>query len=75
MLGKDPDIEGGIESEDLVMMLDGLQIEDGDFIAREMELTKKNLREGKQSGPDNIPPEVLKRCDLDDNSLNLQISC
>ena len=42
-------------------MLEDLHIEDGNFTAREMQLDKKNLNEGKQPGPDNIPPEVLKR--------------
>ena len=27
---------------------------------------KMSLRDGKQSGPDDIPPEVWKYCDLDD---------
>ena len=66
LLGKDPDVEGRIETEDLAGILDDLKIEDGNFTARELQLAKKNLKEGKQSGPENISPEVLKRCDLDD---------
>ena len=31
---------------------------------------KRQLEEGKQSGPDHIPPEVKKRCDLDDIILH-----
>ena len=32
----------------------------------ELKKAKKSLCDGKQSGPDDIPPEVWKYCDLDD---------
>ena len=35
-----------------------------------MEKAKLKVKEGKQSGPDNIPPEVPKRCNLDDVILS-----
>ena len=47
-----------------------MQIDDGEFTPEEMEKVKKQLQEGKKSGFDNIPPEVLKRCNLDDIFLN-----
>ena len=31
---------------------------------------KRQMKEGKQYGPDHIPPEVIKRCDLDDIILH-----
>ena len=31
---------------------------------------KRSLKLGKCAGPDNIPPEVLKTCDLDDIILS-----
>ena len=68
LLGKVPDIEQG--DVDLVNILHDLQIDDVDFTLKEMAKVKKQLREGKGSGSDNIPPEVLKRCNLDDILLN-----
>ena len=47
-----------------------MQIDDGEFTLEEMAKAKKQLREGKKSGSDNIPPEVLKRCNLDEIFLN-----
>ena len=38
----------------------------GPFDQDEYEKAKKSLVEGKSCGVDNIPPEVLKRCGLDD---------
>ena len=43
-----------------------LHIKDSNFTIEELESVKKHLKDGKQTGPDNIPTEVLKRCDLDD---------
>ena len=47
-------------------MLQGLGISDSPVTAEEYRKAKKSLVEGKASGPDGIPPEVLKRCDLDE---------
>ena len=63
LLGKDP----GDTDEDtsIEQVLQNLSIQDGDFTSEELLKAKKTLRDGKQSGPDNIPTEVVKRCDLD----------
>ena len=47
-----------------------LDIDDGDFTLDEVCRAKRMLRNGKHPGPDNIPPEVLKKCDLDDIILD-----
>ena len=47
-----------------------MNIEEGDFTISELQKAKGNLKDGKQSGPDNIPPEVIKRCSLDDILLD-----
>ncbi|XP_029638045.1 uncharacterized protein LOC115213251 [Octopus sinensis] len=65
LLGKELEVDSETENEELAKILDGLQIEDGDFTKQEIERATSNLKEGKQTGPDNIPPEVLKICDLD----------
>ena len=54
------------EKEDVPAILQGLDIEDGPFTASELAKAKATVREGKSAGPDGIPPEVLKNCDLDD---------
>ena len=59
LLGSPPDISD--EDEEIAPILEGLNIK---------EKAKKTLVEGKTSGEDNIPPEVLKRCDLDDIVLD-----
>ena len=57
--------------EDIEAVLtDPPRIDDGNFTKNELCLVKESLKEGKQSGPDNIPPEVLKRCDLDEIILD-----
>ena len=38
---------------------------DDTFSMDELRIAKKSLRDGKQAGPDNIPPEVLKSCNFD----------
>jgi len=68
LLGKAPNIEQG--DVDLVDILQDLQIDDNDFTLEEMAKVKKQIREEKKSGSDNIPPKVLKRCNLDDIFLN-----
>ncbi|KAI8519241.1 hypothetical protein Bbelb_024980 [Branchiostoma belcheri] len=45
-----------------LMSLAELDIKDGPFEQGEYEKAKKSLVEGKASGEDGIPPEVLKRC-------------
>lgn len=41
-----------------------LAMEDRDCTKEEVERATSSLKEGKQSGTDDIPPEVLNRCDL-----------
>ena len=38
----------------------------GPFTTEELTKLKSSLKQGKSAGPDNIPPEVLKNCELDD---------
>ena len=66
LLGQEPNIGDENPNEGLPTILQDLGIYDGDFSLDELKRVKKYLREGKASGPDDIPPEVLKRCDLDD---------
>ena len=65
LLGKEPAVEG--EMDEIVHpVLRSLGIADTPFSQEEYEVVKKSVQEGKQVGPDEIPPEVWKRCDLDD---------
>ena len=66
LLGKDQPQSNISEEEDLEKVFHELNIEDGDFTIEELKKVKQHMREGKQTGPDNIPSEVLKRCDLDE---------
>ncbi|KAL5260700.1 hypothetical protein ACHWQZ_G010752 [Mnemiopsis leidyi] len=43
-----------------------LDIEDGPFTLAELQEAKKQIVEGKAHGDDGIPPEILKRVDLDE---------
>ena len=70
LLGKDP-VRTDTEEAEIEPVLQGLLIEDGDFTLGELKKVKKSLKDGKQAGPDNIPPEVLKCCDFDDIILEL----
>ena len=47
-------------------ILEDLDIEIGPFTHEEYQEAKSSLVEGKTCGEDCIPPEVLKRCNLDD---------
>ena len=51
-------------------ILDELDIKIGPFDHKEYEVAKASLVEGKTGGEDGIPPEVLKRCDLDNIALD-----
>ena len=64
LLGSPPDISD--EDEEIPPILTDLDIKTGPFNQEEYNKAKKSLVEGKTCGEDNIPPEVLKRCDLDD---------
>ena len=69
LLGGIPVVEDP-EGEILPVLTD-LNIKDGPFTANEYNCVKASLQQGKSSGPDNIPPEVLKNCDLDELVLEM----
>lgn len=54
------------ENEEITIIIEGLHHPTGPFSIPELERAKSKIVEGKAAGPDNIPPEVIKRCDLDD---------
>ena len=58
-------MEGELE-ENIQPILQSLGISDSPFTHEEYVKVKKSLLEGKQFGPDEIPPEVWKLCDFDD---------
>ena len=68
LLGSPPDIEN--EEEEITQVLEDLDIRTGPFDLEEYEKAKKSLVEGKSCGEDGIPPEVLKRCNLDEIILS-----
>ncbi|KAJ8346398.1 hypothetical protein SKAU_G00277990 [Synaphobranchus kaupii] len=67
LLGTHPTVEGA--EEEIPAVLTHLNIDDGPFTAAELARVKSTLKQGKSAGPDCIPPEVLKNCDLDDITL------
>ena len=69
LLGKEPEVEGELD-ENIPPILHSLGISDSPFTHEEYKELKKSLIEGKQYGPDKIPPEVWKLCDLDDIMLS-----
>ena len=58
------------EDEEIAPILEGLDIKVEPFSQEEYEKAKKSLVEGKSCGEDNIPPEVLKRCNVKDIVLD-----
>ena len=67
LLGNAPavdDVDDNYLAEDVI--LSGLDIYDDPFTIDDLASAKSSLRSGKSTGPDKIPPEVLKACDLDD---------
>lgn len=54
------------ENEEITIIIEGLHHPTGPYSIPELERAKSKIVEGKAAGPDNIPPEVIKRCDLDD---------
>lgn len=46
-LGKNPEVDSETENEELAKILDGLKIDDGDFMKQEIERATSNLKEGK----------------------------
>ena len=68
LLRSPPDISD--EDKEIAPILEGLKSKVGTFSDEEYEKTKKFLAERKTSAEDNLPPEVLERCDLDDIVLD-----
>lgn len=67
LLGKEPSVEE--EDEEIKQIFGELPIKTGPFEMEEYKKIKKKMKTGKAAGPDGIPPEVLKLCDLDDTIL------
>ena len=64
LLGKPPNIED--ENETIIQVIQHLEIKRGVFEMYEYKLAKEVIKEGKSCGVDEIRPEVLKRCNIDD---------
>ena len=69
LLGSHPTVEGA--EEEIPAVLIDLNIDDGPFTAAEFIRVKSTLKQGKSAGPDDIPPEVFKNCNLDDIILDI----
>ena len=70
LLGNPPVSVDVDQDPDIPEVLSDLSIEDGPFSEGEYTRVKNAIKLGKSAGPDNIPPEVLKCCDLDDIILS-----
>ena len=64
LLGKEPTVDD--ENEEIKQIFSELPIKNGPFKMEEYKAAKKKMKTGKAAGPDEIPPEVLKLCDLDE---------
>ena len=69
LLGTHQAVEGA--EKEIPAVLEDLNIDDGPFTAGEFASVKASLRQGKSAGPDGIPPEVIKNCNLDDVILEI----
>ena len=67
LLGQQPNPSNS--DEEVAQVLMGMNIEAGPFTKEEYRKAKTAIKEGKSCGEDGIPPEVLKRCDLDEEIL------
>lgn len=63
LLGIHPTV--GRAEEEIPAVFTNLGIADGPFTATEFATVKSTLKQVKSAGPDGIPPEVPKNCDLD----------
>ena len=72
LLGKEPVVEGDLDEGEYPLrpILQSINISDEPFSMAEYLAVKKAITEGKAPGPDGIPPEVLKRCNLDNIILD-----
>ena len=64
LLGNPPNI--GNEADEIPQIIQPLNMKIGAFDKEEYGKAKEAIKEGKSCGADEIRPEVLKRCDLDD---------
>ena len=69
LLGTHPTVDRA--EEEIPAVLANLGIDDGPFTATEFATVKSTLKQGKSAGPDGIPPEVPKNCDLDNIILKI----
>ena len=69
LLGTHQTVEGA--EREIPAVLEDLNINDGPFTTEEFAKVKAYLRQGKSAGPDGIPPEVIKNCNLDDVILEI----
>ncbi|KAJ8398075.1 hypothetical protein AAFF_G00431520 [Aldrovandia affinis] len=69
LLGTHPTVDGA--EKEITAVLTNLEIDDGPFTLGEFATVKSTLKQGKSAGPDGIPREVLKNCDLDDIILEI----
>lgn len=63
LLGQPPPVEN--PDEEIEPIHGPLDINTDPFTLEEYRIAKTSIKEGKACGDDNIAPEVLKRCDLD----------
>ena len=68
LLGKEG--EEGEHEYNIDTVFEDLGINDSNFTNEELEAAKLKIKEGKQAGSDNFPPEVAKNCDLNDITLS-----
>ena len=68
LLGKSPTV--GQEDEDIEQIFPELDIRKGPFTMEEYRKAKAEIKMGKAAGNDEIRPEVLKLCDLDNIVLD-----
>ena len=68
LLGKEPIIID--ENETIQTVFHDLYFKTGEFTIDEYQKAKDRVSLNKAPGPDNIPPEVIKKCDLNDILLN-----
>ena len=66
LLGKVTPPVNNIEQQNFQPILKDLQINDAEFTLEDVEEAKKSLKCGKAAGPDGIPSDSLKLCNLDD---------
>ena len=67
LLGAEPEVDD--PDEEIPDVFSDLNIPDGPFTTAEYNQVKTSLERGKGAGPDEIPPEVYKYCDVDDMVL------